>query len=318
MNIVAGRAYAGIRTVFRNGLHGFWLGTISLQPESARPLALLRIGISFILIAQAISVRNYLYPLVGSLGIMQTDITSALTVSCVPRLEWAVYLVQKVSNLSEERVIIICFVAYIFFLSLLLLGWQTRITALLAWLFHLAFNTSGVASIYGVHEFTNIALFYCFVMPTGAAWSLDSWLTPNKRTNPLSNALSRRVLQWHMCIIYVASGIEKATGEQWWNGEAMWRALIREDVPVNFSWLAVVPVVAMIACWFTLVVEIGYGVFIWIPATRKIWLALITLLHAGIAVFLGLWFFSATMLTMSYAAFYPFKEKGVHSEELAF
>jgi hypothetical protein len=317
MNIFAGRAFAGIRKISRNVPRYFWLRCISLQPESAKPLALLRIGISSILIAQAISVRNYLYPLVGSLGIMQTEITSALTVSCVPRLEWAANLGHKMFNLGEERVIIICFIAYLFFLSLLLLGWQTRITALFAWLFHLAFNTSGVASTYGVHEFTNISLFYCVVMPTGAAWSLDSWLTPNKKRHPLGNALSRRVLQWHMCIIYVASGIEKATGEQWWNGEAIWRALIREDVPVNFSWLAVVPVVAMIACWFTLVVEIGYGVFIWIPATRKIWLALIALLHAGIAVFLGLWFFSATMLIMSYAAFYPFKEKVVHSEEPA-
>lgn len=314
MKITAGQAYVGIRTLFRNALHYFWLRTISLQPESAKPLALLRIGISSILIAQAISVRNYLYPLVGSLGIMQTDITSALTVSCVPRLEWAAHLGNRMFNLGEERVIIICFVAYIFFLSLLLLGWQTRVTALFAWLFHLAFNTSGVASIYGVHEFTNIALFYCFVMPTGAALSVDSWLNPNKKSYPLSNALSRRVLQWHMCIIYVASGIEKATGEQWRNGEAIWRALIREDVPVNFSWLAFVPVAAMIACWFTLVVEIGYGVFIWIPTTRKIWLALIALLHAGIAVFLGLWFFSATMLIMSYAAFYPFKEKVVHED----
>jgi len=120
-----------------------------------------------------------------------------------------------------------------------------------------------------------------------------------------------------MCIVYVASGIEKATGQQWRNGEAIWRALIREDVPVNFSWLAAVPLVAMIACWFTLIAEVGYGVFIWMPATRRIWLALITLLHAGIAVFLGLWFFSATMLTMSYAAFYPFKESVVQGKEAA-
>jgi len=92
---------------------------------------------------------------------MQTDISGALTLSCVPRLAWAAHLGQKLFNLGEERVIIICFIAYVFFLSLLLLGWQTRVVALFAWLLHLAFNTSGVASTYGVHEFTNISLFYC-------------------------------------------------------------------------------------------------------------------------------------------------------------
>ncbi len=287
--------------------HYIWLKCISLQPETAKPLAILRIGTPCILIAQAISVRKYLYPLVGSLGIIQTDITDSLTLRYVPRLEWAVRIGHKF-NISEERVIIVCFIAYIFFLSLLAIGWKTRFTALFAWLLHLSFNSSGAASIYGAYEFSNIALFYCFVMPTGSALSIDSWLNPNKKPHPLSNALSRRVLQWHMCIVYMFSGIEKATGRQWWNGEAIWRALIREDMPFNFSWLAFVPAIAMIACWFTLVVEIGYAVFIWMPATRKIWLALITLLHAGIAIFLGLWFFSATLLTMNYAAFYPFKE----------
>lgn len=311
-----------MKRTFHNVLHCIWLKSISLQPETAKPLAILRIGTACVLIAQAISVRKYLYPLVGSLGIMQTEITDSLTLTYVPRIEWAVRLGHRLFNLSEENVIVICFIAYIFFLSLLAIGWHTRFTSLFAWLLHLSFNTSGAASIYGAYEFSNIALFYCFVMPAGAALSVDSWLNANTKPHPLSNALSRRVLQWHMCIVYMSSGIEKATGQQWWNGEAIWRALIREDVPLNFSWLAVMPAIAMIACWFTLVVELGYGVFIWIPATRKIWLVLTTLLHVGIAIFLGLWFFSATLLTMNYAAFYPFKEEhrltlsGEHDEQL--
>jgi len=305
--IVFKSSMSAIKIAGHDVLHQIWLRILSLQPESAKPLAILRIGTSCILILQAISVRKYLYPLVGSLGIMQTEITNSLALSYVPRLEWAARIGSKVFNLSEERVIIICFIGYIFFLSVLALGFYTRFTALFAWLLHLTFNTSGAASTYGSYEFSNIALFYCFVMPSGASLSMDSWLNPNKKSHSLYNALSRRVLQWHMCIVYLSSGIEKATGGQWWNGEAIWRALIREDVPLNFSWLAFVPVVAMIACWFTLIVEIGYAVFIWIPLTRKLWLVLITLLHAGIAVFLGLWFFSATLLTMNYSAFYQFK-----------
>src|SRR6266571_5815781 len=158
------------RITIEKGLNYIWLECISLQPQSAKPLAVLRIGTSCVLIAQIISVSKYLYPLMGSLGIMQTDITNSLTLRYVPRIEWAVHAGQKIFNVSEERVIIICLVAYIFFLSLLAIGWQTRFTALFAWLLHLTFNTSGAASIYGAYEFSHIALFYCFVMPTGAVW----------------------------------------------------------------------------------------------------------------------------------------------------
>src|SRR5712692_7929641 len=111
MNIVSGSSLAAIRIRIHRVLHYVWRKCISLQPESAKPLAILRIGTPCILIAQAISVRKYLYPLVGSLGIIQTDITDSLTLRYVPRLEWAVRVGHKF-NIGEERVIIVCFIAY--------------------------------------------------------------------------------------------------------------------------------------------------------------------------------------------------------------
>ncbi|MDQ1592980.1 MAG: hypothetical protein QOG71_3607 [Pyrinomonadaceae bacterium] len=300
-----GTHLTGLKSRAGRALKYLWMLTISLRPESPAPLALLRIGVCSILILQAISLRDYLYPLVGSLGIMQPEIANSLTSSCQPRLEWAIHIGNNLSELSEEQIITFCFIAYIFSLSLLALGLFTRVAALFAWLLHLTFNTSGITSTYGVYEFTNISLFYCFVMPVGRAFSIDS-LWQDKIPGSVYYCLCRRVLQWHLCVVYLSSGIEKAAGEQWWNGEAVWRALMREGVPVSFAWLAAVPMVAMMLCWGTLVLEMGYAVFIWLPSTRKIWLASITLLHAGIALFLGLWFFSGSMILLSWVAFYPF------------
>ena len=296
-----------------NSLKYFWNRSISLHPESATPLAILRIGISSILILQAISLKDYLYPLVGRFGIMQSEITNALTPTYLPRIEWATQLFSKLFGFSEIQTIYICFILYIFFLALLAIGCFTRVTALFAWILHLAFNTSGVTSTYGVYEFTNIALFYCFVMPVGDVFSIDSWIYTIK-TNNIYYAISRRVIQWHLCIVYITSGIEKAKGIQWWNGEAVWRVLMREDVPLDFSWLAYLPVVAVVSCWLTLVVEIGYGIFIWFQYTRKIWLLMVIFMHIGIGVFLGLWFFSATMIILNVVAFYSFRAVQVENK----
>jgi hypothetical protein len=115
--------------------------------------------------------------------------------------------------------------------------------------------------------------------------------------------LGLRVLQLHLCIVYLSSGIEKATGEQWWNGEAIWRSVTRPDLATfDLTTLAQFPLVAMLLCWGTLVVEIGYPAMIWHRWTKLPWAAATIGLHAGIAIFLGLWSFAALMIVLNVAA----------------
>jgi hypothetical protein len=112
------------------------------------------------------------------------------------------------------------------------------------------------------------------------------------------------VLQLHLCVVYLSSGLEKASGRQWWDGEAVWRALMRPDLgQFDFSWLAWHPWVAKLACWGTLAVELGYAFLVWPRRTRTA-MAVATLgLHAGIAVAMGLYSFSALMMVLTAAAF---------------
>ena len=53
----------------------------------------------------------------------------------------------------------------------------------------------------------------------------------------------------------------------------------------------------------TLLVEIGYCVFIWPKATRKLWVASVVGLHLGIAIFLGLGLFGSMMCVLTFAVF---------------
>lgn len=272
-------------------------------PASPRPLAIFRIGICAVLLLQALFIGGALMDLYGPRGLVQWGIVQQMIVPDVPTIgaisEWLAPL-----GISPGLCVKGVFLLYVAALGSLLIGWHSRISAVVAWLTHFTMNMSGNASIYGVDMFANIALFYCIWFPVGHALSLD--LSNGKVSGkPSADArLSLRVLQIHLCIVYLSSGIEKASGAQWLNGEAIWRSLIRPDLgQVDFTWLASVPVIAIILCWGTLFVEIGYALFVWIPKTRKL-MAMATIgLHAGIGLFMGLWSFSALMITLTFAAF---------------
>jgi hypothetical protein len=196
------------------------------------------------------------------------------------------------------------FLLYLAGLGGLLVGWHTRLSAQAAWLAHLALNTSGSTSIYGVDAFANIGLFYCVWMPVGHALSADVHAGRVSGAPSFGARLGLRVVQLHLCIVYFTAGAEKAVGEQWRNGEAVWLAVMQPALgQFDFTWLAGAPWVALLACWGTLVIELGYPVLVWPRRTRKVWAVATIGLHAGIAVFMGLVSFSAVMAVLTLAAF---------------
>jgi hypothetical protein len=266
----------------------------------ARPLAALRIGVAAVLLAQAFAFAPSLFLFFGEHGIVQAPIASVLVPSALPRVTWFLKLLGP--YFDERTVLLGCFCLYVGALHLLLAGCQSRAAAIIAWLMHLSLKTTGTASAYGVFEFATIALFYCSVFPVGAALSIDA--SSSKRDDSFAAKLGLRVIQLHLCIVYLSSGIEKIRGEQWRNGEAMWRAVMRPRFAAfDLSWLAAHPTIPLLACWSTLVVELGYAVFIWPQRTRRAW-ALATIgLHLGIGIFLGLWSFAALMIVLNASAF---------------
>ncbi len=280
-----------------------WVSGFVAAPASARPLAVFRIGIAAVLLAQAYAYSESLVALYGSLGIVQSPIAELMAPQGVPRISW---LVEALTpwGVAEGDCIRGLFLLYVVGLAGLLVGWRTPWMAVVAWLTQLTLKTSGTASAYGVYEFANIALFYCVWMPVGHAFSLDV-RRGRVSGEPSSGArLALRVLQLHLCVVYFASGVEKASGTQWWDGEAFWRAVMRPDAgPFDFSWLADVPWIAKLACWGTLLIEIGYAFFVWPRWTRKAWALASVGLHVGIGVILGLWSFSAVMIVFTASAF---------------
>jgi hypothetical protein len=279
------------------------VSTFLFAPASARPPAALRVSLSLVLLGQAWLLRTEVMELFAHDGIVQGDLSRYLGGSGAPRASW---LVDSLApwGVSESACLYALCGLYVASLVGLGLGLFTRCAAVMAWFLHWTLIRSAGTTSYGADTYAHIFLFYLMLVPAGDAWSLDAL---RKRAGRLPSSAARlglRVMQLHLCVSYLASGIQKSQGIQWWNGEVLWRAL---SLPVyqqlDLSWLASYPWICQIAAWTALFAELGYCVFIWPARTRRLWIAAIVVLHLGIAVFLGLGVFGALMCVLTVTLF---------------
>lgn len=283
-------------------------------PVTPRPLAWFRIGLAAVLIVQAFSQIGHLEDLYGRHGIVGWSVMAERSVAGAPRLAWLDDGLQAL-GLPAGCAVPLAFAVYVGGLLGLLLGYRTRLAAVVVWVTHTALMISGEMSIYGVDRFAQFGLFYCVWLPVGHALSLDESAGRTTSGPSFAARFGLRLLQLHLCVVYVSSGVEKTLGEQWWNGEAIWRAVM--SMPgglIDGSFLAGVPWLARVLCWMTLLLEAGSVAFIWHPRARKFWLAGIVGMHLGIALAMNLWIFSATMIVFDVAAFGVQPDAGIAAD----
>lgn len=273
------------------------------EPSSPQPLGVFRIGVAALLLVQAWSLSESLPELLGNRGWVPWSVSQVMASPSVPRVD---AVVAALAPLGFSQTASIQGLACIYAVALLglLLGLHTRLSAVVAWILHTVLLNSISFFSYGVETFAHISLFYCAVMPVGTAYSLDV------RAGRLSSApsalatLALRVLQVHLCLIYLTTGLEKLMGSVWRDGTALWEVLMQPQYgQFDFAWLAGVPVLVKLATWGTLVVEVGYAFCVWPRRTRGLWVALTLGLHLGIAVMMGLWMFSGMMAVLTFSAF---------------
>ncbi|MBJ6765908.1 HTTM domain-containing protein [Myxococcaceae bacterium JPH2] len=279
-----------------------WVAFVS-TPGSPEPLAVFRVGVALLLLIQVGSLADTLPELLGSRGLVPWSVSESLAAPWMLRLDRVTSFLGQWGLSPDQGVRAVVF-TYGLALVGLLLGWRTRVCALVAWLAHSVLLNSGNFFAYGVETFAHISLFYCVVMPVGAAFSLD--LRAGRAAGaPSSEAtLALRVLQLHLCVIYFATGAEKLVGPTWRDGTALWEVLMQPQYgQFDFAWLAQVPWLVKLASWGTLVIEAGYPVLIWPARTRPLWVVLTLGMHLGIAVLMGLWLFSGMMGVLTFSAF---------------
>jgi predicted DCC family thiol-disulfide oxidoreductase YuxK len=184
-----------------------------------------------------------------------------------------------------------------------MVGYRTRIATVVAWATFVLIKNSSMPYTYGLGTMLLIALFYSLFMPVGREWSVDRALEPRGASGPPGDA-SACVLMFrlHLCLIYAAAGLAKLAGDQWWTGDAIWRALtLPQFRQFDAQPLLAFPALLVALSAFTIVSQLAYPVLVW-TRLRVFIVLLAELMHLGIAIFLGLWLFSLMMIALNTAA----------------
>lgn len=214
-------------------------------------------------------------------------------------------------------------------------GLLTRITAPLAWFMNLMICHRMTGFLFGFDQVTMMLAMYLMISPCGSLWSIDSYfrkhffqrgnrnektvsdLAKNNRldrfnfllptADPTSSVtIATRLIQLHLCIVYLFGGISKMRGEMWWDGSAMWfSAVAYEYQSLNLTWIGRFPLLAALATHGTLFWEVFYCAAVWPKATRPFVLAMAVLVHGGIAIFLGMITFGFMMIVANFSFVEP-------------
>jgi hypothetical protein len=154
--------------------------------------------------------------------------------------------------------------------------------------------------------------------PCGEVYSVDRWLKKRRargewiepRMSVMTN-VATRLIQLHMCIIYLFGGISKLRGDMWWDGSAVWFALANwEYQSLDMTWMARHTWLVAFMTHLTIFWETFYCFTVWPKWSRPITLALAVAVHGGIAIALGMPTFGLAMLIGNLAFVSPeFVEK---------
>jgi len=193
-------------------------------------------------------------------------------------------------------------------------GYATRLTVPVAWWMSLMVVHRMTGMLFGLDQVVMMLLMYLMLGQSGGVWSVDAWLNDRAARrwwraigSPASgNTLATRLIQLHLCVIYLFGGVSKLRGDAWWDGSAMWLALASyEYQTIDLTWLGHFPVVLAIVTHLTIFWETFYCALVWPAATRPWVLAMAVAVHAGIALFLGMPTFGSMMIVANMAFVSP-------------
>lgn len=198
---------------------------------------------------------------------------------------------------------------------LLIFGLFTRTVAVLSWLIAVSYTQRNPQAMFGLDGINTMLSMYLWVGPCGACYSLDSWLKNRKEKNlaagqgrgealavrPIELSITAniaiRLIQLHMCLIYLFSAIGKLQGESWGSGVALWGAVAnREYQSLDATWLAAYPLVVSILTHLTVMWELTYSVLVWPRLWRPLVLAMAVGVHLGIGIWMGMMSFGLAMI----------------------
>ena len=273
---------------------------IWFQNRNTTPLDVIRIGVGFLIFFNYVLIRPHdLIAFYGNNGLFSNSVVPEMT-------ELSSFSVLML--LSTDWQLLLFHYVFVTLCFLYCIGFKTSVVKWLVLIGHLSFINRNPHAWYGVDGVALVLMFIMCLAPIGSSLSVDRVVqtarqkirsgliaAPSLPTSEWGFACLR-IIQIQMAVLYFSSGIEKLYGDTWWSGEAPWFAMANNETAFfplaifahNF-WLV------NLLAFGTLFVELAYPFLIWGRKTRPYLLTAALMLHAGIAVFLGMYYFAAVM-----------------------
>lgn len=203
-----------------------------------------------------------------------------------------------------------------------IIGWRTRVNTLLLVVGITALVERNTLVGDAGDNIARIGLLLMVFMNTSEYWSLDARRRRRADALPLTRAGFLQKLRWsrpvlplwlstlvhnialmtlalQIFILYTASALFKVQGQIWQEGTALYYPLASAEFSV-FPWLNSLMVansaVLTAATYFAVYVQLFFAVGLLHPLTRRLSLVGVILMHIGIAVLMGLPWFSLSMI----------------------
>ncbi len=190
-----------------------------------------------------------------------------------------------------------------------MVGWRTSWVKWIVLIGQISYDRRDPALTYGVDWILASLLIILCVAPIGRAMSLDRVrevraakrkaldARPPPYASPWAGACTR-LMQLQMAVLFFYSGIAKLRGDQWWNGDVLWRVFTTEE---HYSQLVLSVFASQfwlvnVATYGTILIELAFPFLIWQRATRPYLLAAAIFLHSQFAVLMRLYYFSFVMI----------------------
>lgn len=302
-----GAALSSARQWFREAWQGwdeFWF-----KPSDPATLSLIRI------LAGAMIVYTHLVWTLGLDRFFASD--SMLTIDFVQQYHGTPWAWSYLYYVPDGAALWITHFLALGVLVAFWIGFQTRITGILTALIIISYVNRAPAALFGLDQLNAFLALYLAVGPSGAMYSLDRWLARRRWTamskKPIEPAaacssatISIRLIQLHMCLVYLFAAVGKLQGESWWNGEAFWGAVANKEYQtLDLTWLAAYPFLVAALTHITVIWELSYSALVWFKLTRPFIVVISIPLHLGIAFGMGMITFGLIMIIGNMAFLAP-------------
>ena len=199
----------------------------------------------------------------------------------------------------------------------LMIGLFSRPMAVLAYLFAISYaQRVSPGAFFGLDKINCLLALYLMLGPCGARYSVDRIRRLRRGDTEMPPpstwaTIAIRLIQLHLCIIYLFSGLAKLNGENWQAGTAVWWSVANyEYQSLDATWLAGWPVLVALASHATVFWELFYCFLVWSRFTRPLMLWMAVLVHGGIALCMGMITFGLVMIFANLSFLSPATVRG--------